>query len=473
MRGLVALVSLLAAAVALGRSPNVVLIMADDLGYGELGAYGQRLIRTPHLDALAAEGRRYTQFYSASPVCAPTRTSLMTGKHQGHAAIRGNREIGGWELNSGEGQWPLPAAEVTMAEAFRAKGYVTGIFGKWGLGGPASEGHPLYQGFDRFFGYLCQRQAHNFYPTHLWNGHQVWILSENDFFPSHARMATAPEDPAEFNRFLGKQYAIDEIDREALKFIEENKDKPFFLYLPSTLPHAALQAPPEWVDRYPESWDPVPYLGQNSYVPCRRPRATYAAMISRLDHTVGQVVAQLKAQDLYEDTIIIFTSDNGASFNGGVDREFFRSNGDLRGYKTQLWEGGIRVPLIMRGPAVEQGVDHRPSAIYDLLATLGRVCALDAEPFDGVDILAAAPRSRVLYWEFPEGSSWRAVRRGDWKAIQPNLKAGSPTELYNLSRDPRETRNVAGEYPNIVQELERLMDEHHVPNEVFPLPGVD
>lgn len=330
------------------KLPNIVLVLADDLGFGEVGAFGQQRIRTPHVDRLARDGVAFDRFYAASTVCAPTRASLMTGKHTGRSAIRGNREVGGWGVRQGEGQMPLPASERTIAEILRAKGYRTGAFGKWGLGGPGSEGHPLSQGFDAFFGYLCQRQAHGHTPPYLWKNHDVYLLPENGAINPHQRLDQAPAD---FDKYTGPMYAPQLILDEALKFVETNKDRPFFLYFPSALPHAALQAPKEWVDRYPREWDPEPYLGDKSYLPTERPRATYAAMISYLDHSLGQIVAKVDELGLGRDTLIVFTSDNGATYNGGVDMAFFRSNGGFAGTRRNSTKGASACRSWHAGPA--------------------------------------------------------------------------------------------------------------------------
>jgi arylsulfatase A-like enzyme len=483
MRSALVLAGLVLSGVAVARDPNVILILADDLGYGELGSYGQTKIKTPHLDKMADQGMRFTQFYSSSPVCAPTRASLLTGRHQGHASIRGNSEVGGWGLNEGEGQLPLPAREETLAEALKARGYATGAFGKWGLGGPGSEGHPLNQGFDTFVGYLCQRWAHNFYPTHLWNGHQVHILEQNTYFNPHTRLTPDTTDPTAFERFIGKQYSPQVMRDEALKFIDKNKDKPFFLYFPTPIPHASLQAPAEWVDRYPREWDTVPYFGQNGYTPNLRPRATYAAMISYMDDSIGQMLDRVQALGLEDDTIVIFTSDNGTSFNGGVDREFFNSLPGLRGYKTQMWEGGIRVPTIVKFPGrVPAGtVSKQVGVTHDLFNTVLAATGGRTRRVDSVNLWPAfTDASRVvarphIYWEFPEGPGWQAVLlEGRYKGIRPNLRnRGLALELYDLQTDPMETTNIAAQRPDLVRKIEGLMRSERVPNPQFPLWVID
>ncbi len=418
------------------QQPNVVLIFADDLGWGELGAYGQAKIRTPNLDRLAAQGMRFTRAYSASPVCAPSRCALMTGMHTGHAAIRGNKEMGGWGPEEPEGQWPLPAGEVTLAERLRELGYQTGAFGKWGLGGPGSEGHPNRQGFDHFYGYLCQRVAHNYYPTHLWRNSDVDVLGGNDYFASHQRLDAPPADDDTYDRFRGGDYAPEEIADEAIAWLGRAIDnrRPFFLYYPSVIPHAALQAPQEFIDAYPPEWDPEPYLGHNGYLPTPRPHATYAAMISYLDHNVGRVLDLLDERGLADNTIVIFSSDNGTAPNGGVDRAFFESLHGLRGFKTNVYEGGIRVPLIVRWPGhIEAGAvrDHI-CALYDLFPTVMDLIGDVQPPAEGaIDGLSFAPtllgrgeqqKHDYLYWEFPEGGQEEPPQR------QPQHRALRPAE---------------------------------------------
>ncbi|MBZ0213277.1 MAG: arylsulfatase [Nitrospirae bacterium] len=458
------------------RSPNIVLVLADDLGFGEVGVFGQQSIRTPHVDRLAREGVAFDRFYAASTVCAPTRASLMTGKHTGRSAVRGNKEVGGWGIREGEGQMPLPARERTIAEILQTKGYRTGAFGKWGLGGPGTEGHPMAQGFDAFFGYLCQRQAHGHTPPYLWKNHDVYLLPENGAIHPHQRLEQAPSD---FDKYMGPMYAPQLILDEALKFVEANKDRPFFLYFPSALPHAALQAPKEWVDRYPREWDPSPYLGDKSYLPTERPRATYAAMISFLDHSLGALVEKVDELGLGRDTLIVFTSDNGATFNGGVDLAFFRSNGKLRGHKTQLYEGGVRVPFVARWAGTVPAGERRQAraAMFDLFATFAEMAG-DRAREDGRSLLPTLRRDgsghESLYFEFPEGNQSQALIWGRYKGVRPNLKQrGLEMEVYDLETDPGETRNLAPDRPDLVKELAARMARAHRPNRDFPLAAVD
>src|SRR5262245_37388439 len=357
--------------------PNVILIMADDLGWGDLGSYGQTKIKTPNLDQMAAEGMRFTQFYSGSPVCAPSRCVLMTGKHGGHAYIRNNREV------QPEGQWPIPASEVTIAELLKLQGYATGAFGKWGLGFVGTEGDPNKQGFDLFFGYNCQREAHNFYPDHLWRNDQRVNLDGNQ------------------RGLTGKQYSHDLIEAEALKFIRDNREKPFFLYAPFTIPHLALQVPEDSLADYVGKWDDPPYDGSNGYLPHPTPRAAYAAMVSRMDRSVGRMMALLKELGLDNNTLVIFASDNGGAFGevtkdfdfrpgrlGGTDYVFFGSTGKFRAFKGSVYEGGIRVPFIARWPGkIKAGsVSELPAVFYDVLPTFCELAGVKTPHTDGLSL---------------------------------------------------------------------------------------
>lgn len=472
------------------RPPNIVLIYADDLGYRETGAYGQEKIRTPNIDRLAAEGMRFTQYYSGSPVCAPSRCVLLTGKHTGHAAIRGNLEVPGtrWhDPESPEGQAPLPADEVTLAERLKTLGYATGAFGKWGLGGPGSEGHPCYQGFDHFYGYLCQRVAHNYYPTHLWRNHDVDILPGNTFFPSAQKIDAPLASEDDYNRrYRGAHYAPAEIADEMLRWLDANDDKPFFLYYASIIPHVALQVPQEWVDRYPADWDDQPYLGNSGYLPNARPRATYAAMISYFDDVVGRILRHLDERGLAENTIVLFSSDNGTSWVGGVDIAFFNSVGELRGRKAQMWEGGIREPFVVRWPNhVAPGTTSDLACVaYDVAPTildLFNPRAAAEEAFDGLSLaptlLAAGdqPTHDFIYWEYPEGPQWQAVLLdGRYKALRNNLRKGDLTILlFDLASDPGESKDIAAEHPDLVSRAERLMKSERTPNALFPIKVLD
>jgi len=447
------------------RPPNVILIMADDLGYAELGCYGQAKIETPNIDHLAAGGVRFTRFYAGAPVCAPSRCILLTGRHPGHASIRDNREVGSW--NSFRGQLPIADDEVTIAELFKQHGYATGAFGKWGLGEVDSSGDPLNQGFDRFFGYNCQRHAHNYYPEYLISDDRKVPLEGND------RGRT------------GAQYAPQLIADELLTFIRKHRDEPFFAYYASIIPHLALQAPDEYVERYRGRWDDPPYEGGRGYLPHEHPRAAYAGMVSFLDDQIGRVVALLDELGLSEDTVILFTSDNGPTHGGvgGSDSEFFDSNGPLRGLKGSVYEGGVRVPFIANWSGnIQPGrVSDHVAAAGDLLPTMMDLVGAATPAFaDGLSFAPSIlgrgeqPVHEYLYWEFHGYGGQQAVRLGDWKAVRNNLSRGDTSiELYNLAKDVGETADLAEEHPDIVARVERIMLEAHEPTEHFRLPVLE
>ncbi|MEZ6197579.1 MAG: arylsulfatase [Planctomycetota bacterium] len=453
------------------RLPNVVVILADDLGYGELGCYGQEKIATPNLDRLATQGMRFTRHYAGAPVCAPSRCVLMSGRSLPHARIRGNKEF------KPEGQHPMGGDVVTVAELMRSRGYATGGMGKWGLGPPGTDSDPVGQGFDLFFGYNCQRQAHNFYPEHLWLNREKFPLDNPSFRP-HQKLAEAPED---WSRFRGNQYAPDLMIEAALGFVRRHADRPFFLYLPLVEPHLAMQPPQSWVDRYPKEWDEAPYLGGRGYLH-PRPRAGYAAMISHLDDHVGRVVGLIDELGLGPDTLVLFTSDNGPTHDvGGVDTTFFRSAGDLRGRKGSVYEGGLRVPTIARwtGRVAPGTVTDHVSGFQDLMPTLGELCGYEVPAGgQGLSYLPTLlgrkeqPKHAFLHWEFPEYGGQIAVIEGRWKAIWAGLKTKRPkaVQLYDLETDPAESTNVADAHPDIVARLKTIAREDREPNEVFPVP---
>lgn len=431
------------------QKPNVIYIMADDLGYAELGAYGQSKIRTPNLDRFAAEGMRFTQHYTSAPVCAPARCSLMTGRHGGHAYVRNNFEIGEWD--SFQGQLPLKDELVTIAEVLKADGYATGAFGKWGLGNVDSEGDPLNQGFDRFFGYNCQRHAHNLFPRYLIDDREKRVLEGND------------------RGLSGKQYGPQVIADELLKFIREHRDKPFFAYYPTIIPHLALQVPDAELSAYEGEWEETPYNGK-SYLPHPKPRAAYASMISFMDRQIGRVMDLLKELGLDENTIVFFTSDNGTTMlKDQVDYEFFDSVGGLRGLKGEVYEGGIRVPLLVRWPGkIDPGtVSDHPSAHYDAMATIAEVTGAKlSTEHDGISYLPTLLGKEqkahdYLVWDFGGYGGQIAIRQGPWKALKRNLvkNPDAPLELYHLEYDRAEANDVAAENAEKARELERLLIE--------------
>lgn len=443
------------------KRPNIIFILADDLGYAELGSYGQKKIRTPNLDRMAAEGMRFTQFYAGSPVCAPSRYVLMTGRHGGHAYIRDNKEV------QPEGQWPIPAETLTVAELLKAKGYATGAFGKWGLGFVGSDGDPNKQGFDEFYGYNCQRQAHNFYPEYLWRNDKKVRLEGNT------------------RGLTGKHYSHDLIEGEALDFIRRHKEQPFFLYVPFTIPHLALQVPDDSLAEYLGKWDDPAYDGKNGYLPHPHPRAAYAAMVTRMDRSVGRILQLVKELGLDENTIIMFSSDNGPTYDrlGGSDSAFFESAGIFRGLKGSVYEGGIRVPLIARWPGrIKPGTtSDLPAVFYDVLPTLcdlaGAKSPRETDGLSFVPALTGKGRQRkheFLFWDFNGYGGQQAVRLGDWKAVRQNIAKGNlRIELYNLATDPGEKQDVAERNPAIVKRMEKILRAGHEPSALFPVKVLD
>jgi arylsulfatase len=466
------------------------------LGFAELGCYGQEKIKTPNLDRLAAEGMRFTQHYSGNAVCAPSRCVLMTGKHPGHAYIRnnGNPKLSaefmarhGLEF---PGQNPIPDAEVTVAEMLKQKGYATAAVGKWGLGQFGTSGNPNRQGFDLFFGYNCQGHAHSYYPKHLWRNDQKVILNNNPPVPGHAKLAQGadPLDPASYAAFKGRDYSPDRMIDAALDFIRQNKDRPFFLYFPSTIPHVALQIPDDELKPYLGKWEEKPFTG-NGYTPHRTPRAAYAAMISRLDRDAGRIVRLLDELGLGEKTLVMFSSDNGTThLEKEVDAEFFKSVGPLRGLKGSLYEGGIRVPMIARWPGkIRPGsVTDHISMFCDVMPTIAE--ATGTTPPAGIDGISFLPtllgrpqdqeKHDYLYWEFPGYRGQQAVRMGDWKAVRHDVldkKNPNPLaiELYNLADDIGEKKNVAADHPDLVAKFRKIMKEGRTPSELFPMGPLD
>lgn len=479
MRAILLLLTLCATVLGAQRTPNVVLILADDLGYGELGCYGQERIRTPHLDRLAAEGMRFTQAYSGHTVCAPSRCVLLTGLHTGHAQVRGNSPWASRLTATGEGQEPLRFGTLTIPRLLQGAGYRTGAFGKWGLGAPGDEGRPLAQGLDHFTGYLCQKQAHDHYPAHLWRDGARLELANPGYTPS-ARWDEVPAGDDPYARFTGTDYAEDVMLGDALTFLGTavEEERPFFLYFPTPIPHAALQVPEDSLAEYlDEGWDAGPYLGTKGYLPHRAPRAAYAAMITRMDRDIGILLDRIDALGQSENTLVLFTSDNGATFNGGVDRAFFESNGNLRGMKTTLYEGGIRVPWIVRWPGhVPAGTEcSHPVGFQDVLPTLAEAARLPVpDGLDGTSLLPvledpATPLPlRPLYFE---SGKKQAVRRGRWK-LHRSLAAKQPKlELYDLVDDPEESRDLHVERPDLVEELQAVLEDCHEPSPRFPFPG--
>jgi len=438
-----------AGAGAAPRKPNLLFILADDLGYGDLGCYGQKQIRTPRLDRLAAEGRRFTQFYAGSTVCAPSRCALMTGLHTGHCTIRGN------------GRVDLRPEDLTVPEVLKKAGYTTGLVGKWGLGQEGSPGAPNRKGFDFFFGYLDQAHAHNYYPTFLYRNEARVPLPN----------VVPDEGPAgQGKASVRKVYSPDLMTQEALSFIDRSREQPFFLYLAYTLPHANNEARKEGME--------IPDYGPYADRDWPTPQKGLAAMITRLDREIGAILDRLKERGLDDNTLVVFSSDNGPHREGGNDPDYFDSNGPLRGIKRDLYEGGIRVPTIVRWPGhVPAGtVSEHAGSFADLLPTAAELAGVPAPPrLDGISFLPAALGQEgkqrpheALYWEFYEKGSAQAARMGNWKGVC--VPFGGEMELYDLKTDPGETRNLAGEHPDVVRKLRAVMEREHVPSPLWKLP---
>ncbi|MBC8616548.1 arylsulfatase [Parabacteroides faecis] len=435
-----------------GRPVNVIYILADDLGYGDIGCYGQQKIKTPNIDRMAQEGMLFTQHYAGCTVSAPSRCSLMTGLHTGHSQIRGNKEI------KPEGQQPMTEDTYTLGKLMKSAGYTTGIFGKWGLGYPGSTSVPANMGFDEFFGYNCQRQAHSYYPDHLWHNNDIVSLHEND---NEGR----------------KIYSQDLIHEQALKFIRDNKDKPFYAMLTYTLPHAELNLPHDSIyQMYENAFEEVPYDGKMGYHPSEKPYASFAAMVTRLDKYVGDVMAELKELGLDKNTIVIFTSDNGPHREGGANPDYFRSYGPLKGVKRDVYEGGIRVPMIAWGPEmIKAGVkSEHISAFWDVMPTLAELTGVTLpQAGDGISFLPTLlskgeqKQHDYLYWEFHELNGREALRSGNWKLIRQPVVGETILELYDLSSDIHEDNNLSQQNPEKVKELEVLMDGARTESPLF------
>jgi arylsulfatase A-like enzyme len=469
-------------------NPNIVFILADDLGYNDLGCYGQKVIETPNIDSLTRTGIRFTNYYCGSPVSAPSRCVLLTGKHTGHAFIRGNHE---WpergdvwdyvkmeEDPSLEGQYPIPGSTVTFSKVLQAVGYKTACIGKWGLGAPHTEGVPNKQGFDFFFGYNCQRQAHTYYPQHLWRNEEIMKL-DNEFVIPRTTELTGDKDPNKsesYSKYRLKEYAPDLMLNEALNFIQSAGDQPFFLHFTTIIPHVPLQAPLEWVEKYRQKiGNEKPYLGENGYFPCQYPMATYAAMVSYLDYQVGRIIQELKTLGLYKNTIIIFSSDNGPVTIGGAVSSYYESakpfNESADRLKGSLFEGGIHVPLIISWPSkMKKGKESDLiCAAWDFFPT---ICDLTGsehpQGLDGISLLPTIldkgkqQQHNYLYWEYPERSGQQAVRLDNWKGVRDStLKGNTRLMLFNLTDDITETKDLAGTNPEIVSKIEQIMSKEH------------
>jgi arylsulfatase A-like enzyme len=454
--------------------PNVIYIFADDLGYGELGSYGQKKIKTPHLDKLAKEGMRFTQHYTGTPVCAPSRCNLLTGRHSGKAYIRGNYGLPGYEENKSEtGQFPIPQNTPTIATLFKQAGYATAAIGKWGLGNYGSSGDPLKHGFDFFYGYYDQRHAHNYYTTHLYKNGQ-WDTLANPVIDVHPKLVSDKLSAEEVKAYIGKEYAIDKMTSQALGFIEGNKSQSFFLYLPYTLPHAALQVPQADIEYYINLFNEQPTYTKGGYTPTLYPLSTYAAMITYLDKQVGLIQEQLKKLGLDENTIILFSSDNGPASSIGVNNDFFNSAGSFKGRKQDVYEGGIREPFIARWPGKIPAGKINPtiSAQYDMMATFADLLKVSAPENDGVSLLPTLlgndknqKQHEFLYWEYPERGGQLAIRMGKWKGVKTDLLKNPQAkwQLYNLEADPKESTDVAEKHPELIKQFDAIVQKEHTP----------
>lgn len=437
------LFSFAAACVAADVRPNIIFILSDDLAQGDLGVYGQKLIATPNLDRMAAEGTRYTQAYCGTSVCAPSRTSLMTGLHSGHSPVRGN-----WEIAKGEGQLPLPESTVTVAQILKSAGYATACMGKWGMGMFNTTGSPLKKGFDHFFGYNCQRHAHSYFPTYLYNDDRQFELPGND------------------GKGVGKTYAQNLIEEDVLKWVRAKKDGPFFLYYAITLPHGRNE---------------IDDLGIYADKPWTLAQKSYAAQVTRLDADVGRLVDLLKELKIDEKTLIMLAGDNGSSWapNSEMGKLFDQASNGLRGFKRGLYEGALRQAALARWPGVVPAgrVSDEPWAFWDFLPTAAELAGakVPAEcKTDGLSLVSflkggPAPKRDVFYWELHEGKPIQAVRFGNWKAVKNGPNAA--VELYDLAADAGEKNNLAASKPDVVAKAVELLKSNHTPDENWPLTG--
>lgn len=443
-------------------NPNIIFILADDLGYGDISCLGQAKFSTPNIDTLASQGMMFTQHYSGSSVSAPSRSCLITGQHTGHTVIRGNKEL------PVEGQYPLPSDTYTIFKLLKANGYKTSVFGKWGLGAPETEGAPQNQDVDEFFGYNCQRLAHSYFPYHLWHNDKKIILdgnqgkNENDYAP----------------------YLIHD---KALDFIKENRDSTFFMWYTSVLPHAELKVPKDELAAFagkPEMGKETAFVGCDEgecyknagYGSQQYPHAAFAAMVSILDRQVGEICACLDSLGIADNTIVVFTSDNGPHLEGGADPDYFDSNSDLRGYKRDLYEGGIRVPMIVRwnGVVGENTKSDHVSAFWDFLPTVADI--IGAEHPDNIDGISFLPTLKgddeqkehdYLYWEFHENNGRQAIRKGDWKAVKYDVHNDGKIELYNLKSDVSEKFDVSEKHPDLVADFDSLLKTSRKESDLF------
>lgn len=480
--------------------PNIIYILADDLGYGDVGCFGQTRIETPNIDRLAAAGMMFTQHYTGAPVSAPSRCVLLTGINSGKAQVRGNdpwSERGNttdylamFADSTLEGNRPIKAGTFTIGTMLQSAGYKTGIVGKWGLGAPGTDGLPNKQGFDFFYGYVCQRQAHTYYPLHLWKNDKR-VLLKNDTVPPHTPLPEGadPNDIKSYAKYTLNDYAPDLMFTEITRFVDENKNKPFFLYWATNIPHSPLQAPQKWVEYYVKKFgDEKPYpgkRGENGYFPQRYPHAAYSAMISYLDDQVGKLIQQLKDLGLYENTLIIFTSDNGPTGSGV---SWFKSAGPFRseaGYvKGSVYEGGIHTPMIAVWPGVIKAgtVSEHISSFQDVMPTLAGIAGAKVpEEITGISFLPALKGKKqtphkYLYWEFPESGGQMAVRINNLKAIRKEMDKGNEKwELFDLAKDPSERTDISEMNTEVIKKVNEIVAIEHKTSgyKKWQYPGID
>lgn len=479
------------------RRPNVIFILLDDAGYGDFGCYGQTKIDTPNIDALAERGVRFTDMYAGAPVSAPSRCTLLTGLHSGHAQIRSNDEMlergNVWSIDAMnknpelEGQAPMAEGTTTLATVMRDAGYKTAMIGKWGLGGPASSSKPTDMGFDYFYGYMCQRMAQCYYPPFLYDG-EVREYTANPKMDLGDRLDSGadPYNSESYSKFKGTTYSPDAIYERIERFVESSSDEEFFLMWTTTIPHSALTAPDEWVAKYVERFgDEEPVYTGKGYFPTRYPKATYAAMISYLDFQIGKLVELLKAKGLYDNTIIMVTSDNGPTHNSYTNTNWFdcahpfRSD---RGWtKRSLHEGGIRMPFIVAwGDRISPKVSDYVGYFPDVMPTLCDIAGVKSPKSDGISFLPTLLGKRqkshdYLYWEFPpfkQDRGWLSIRMGQWKGLVEGVADGNTDmQLFDIAIDPREEHNVAADNPKIIKAMWQAVKESHteIENPLFRL----
>ncbi|MCM8531502.1 MAG: arylsulfatase [Lentisphaeraceae bacterium] len=427
------------------EKPNIIYILADDLGYADVGFNGQKYIKTPNIDKMRSEGMSFQQHYSGSTVCAPSRSCLMTGLHTGNTRVRGN------------GPGHLLSSDKTVGELLQSAGYKTACIGKWGLGTYEDEGNPHKKGFDHFFGYIDQRRAHHYYQDYLWRN------GKKELYPNNPK--------------LRNKYSHDLFTEDALSFIEENKENPFFLYLAYTIPHVDLDVPEESIKPYLHLPEKGPYKGSH-YISCEKPRATFAGMVSRLDDHVGQILAKLKTLNISDDTLVIFTSDNGPTSAGGADPDFFNGNGDFKGIKRDLYEGGLRMPFVAHWPGKikANSTSMHMSAFWDFMPTCAELAGVKTFQTDGLSYLPTLlgedkrqQKHEYLYWEFFEKGGKQALRQGDWKAVRLNAhkNPNAQVEVYNIKNDPGEQKNLAKSYPELALELSKKMSVVRTESELY------